>query len=151
MRKIAMLVLLSLAAPAASVLAQPAPPPANGPAPGRPPGPDINQRIERMHGRLRITPQQEAAWTAFAQVMRDNAAKDEQAYRQHASGVATMSAVDNLRMFAGIEQQRAQELQALAASFETLYASLSDEQKHTADAIFRRQEERMEKRAQHAK
>ncbi len=148
MHKIRLLVLLAAASAAAPAMAQPAQPAAKGARTAAPAHPNIEQRIDQIHRRLRIAPEQETAWNNFAQVMRDNADKDEQAYRQHAAGVATMSALDNLRMFAGIEQQRAQELQALLAAFETLYAGLSDDQKHTADAIFRRQGERLERRGQ---
>ena len=149
MRNLAMLVLLAAAtAPVAPVLAQPAPQAASPAKTDAYIGQRVEQRIAQMHRRLRITPEQEPAWNAFAQTMRDNATKSAQAYRQHASAVGTMSAVDNLRMFAQIEQERAQGLQALLSSFEALYGSLSDDQKKTADAIFRRQEERAEQHHQ---
>jgi hypothetical protein len=140
MKTVTLLGILLLAA--APVMAQPAAPDLK-PAPGtEATGPHVDQRIEQMHRRLRIRPDQEAAWNAFAQVMRSNAAATEQAYHQHAANVGTLSAVDNLRAFTQIEQTRVQGLQALLASFETLYGGLSADQKQTADAIFRRQEER---------
>lgn len=150
MHRIALLGMMLLAA--TPVMAQPANPPARPAAPDTPATPDttavgrVDQRAAQMHRRLQITPDQEPAWRAFAQAMHDNAASADQAYRQHAAHVATMSAVENLRVFARIEQARAQGLQAMLASFESLYGVLSDEQKKTADAIFRRQEERMAQR-----
>ena len=48
-----------------------------------------------------------------------------------------MSAVDNMQSYAQIEQQRAQDMQKLVPAFQTLYSSLSDQQKKTADQIFR--------------
>jgi hypothetical protein len=53
-----------------------------------------------------------------------------------------MSAPDNMRNFAQIEQARAQGVQNLAASFETLYGTFSEDQKKIADAMFRHYEDR---------
>jgi hypothetical protein len=102
----------------------------------------MNDRIAQMHKRLKITPAQDA----FAQVMRSNAAATEQAYRQRATSVETMSAPENLRNFAQIEQARAEGMRNLSTSFDTVYGSLSDEQKKTADAMFRHYEVRAEGR-----
>ena len=106
----------------------------------------VNDRIAQMHKRLKITPAQDQAWDAFAQVMRSNAAATEQAYRQRATSVETMSAPENLRNFAQIEQARAEGMRNLSTSFDTVYGSLSDEQKKTADAMFRHYEVRAEGR-----
>ena len=48
-----------------------------------------------------------------------------------------MTAVDNMQSYAQIEQQRAQDVQKLVPAFQTLYSSLSDQQKKTADEMFR--------------
>ncbi len=48
-----------------------------------------------------------------------------------------MSAVDNLRSYAELEQQRAQDIQKLVPAFQTLYGALSDQQKREADQMFR--------------
>jgi protein CpxP len=102
----------------------------------------VNERIAQMHQRLKITPAQQAAWDAFTQVMRDNVTSTEQAYKERRDGIATMSAPDNMRNFAQIEQARAQGIQNLATSFQTLYDAMSDDQKKTADAMFRHYEDR---------
>jgi hypothetical protein len=101
-----------------------------------------------MHRRLQITAQQEPAWNAFAQAMRDDATATAQAYQERAAHLQTMTAVENLRSFAQIEQARAQGLEGLATSFDTLYGQLSDSQKHVADAMFAR---RGEHAAEHTK
>jgi periplasmic protein CpxP/Spy len=90
-----------------------------------------------MHANLKITPAQEAAWDAFAQVMRDNVTATDQAYKQRSESLATMSAPDNMRNFAEIEQARAQGVQKLATTFQNLYDTLSDDQKKIADTMFR--------------
>ena len=97
----------------------------------------VNQRIAQMHQRLKITPDQEAAWNGFAQVMRDNVTSTDQAYKARSASIATFSAPDNMRNFAEIEQARAQGIQNLATAFQKLYDGMSDEQKKTADTLFR--------------
>jgi hypothetical protein len=97
----------------------------------------VNQRAAQMHAQLKITQAQEAAWDAFAQAMRDNVTSTDEAFKQRTASLATMSAVDNMKNFAQIEQTRAQGVQNLATAFETLYGGLSDDQKKTADTLFR--------------
>ena len=97
----------------------------------------VDQRAAQLHQRLKITPEQEPAWKAFEQAMRDNVTSTDKVYKDRSTSLATMSAVDNMKNFAQIEQARAQGVQNLAAAFETLYNGLSDDQKKTADTMFR--------------
>ena len=97
----------------------------------------VERRITDLHGKLHITSQQSQQWDQFAQVMRDNAREMDQVYKQRAEKLGSMSAVDNMQSYAQIEQQRAQDVQKLVPAFQTLYSSLSDQQKKTADEIFR--------------
>ena len=97
----------------------------------------VERRITDLHGKLHITSQQSQPWDQFAQVMRDNAREMDQVYKQRAEKLGSMSAVDNMQSYAQIEQQRAQDAQKLVPAFQTLYSSLSDQQKKTADQIFR--------------
>ncbi len=69
--------------------------------------------------------------------MRDNAKAMDAIYQQRAEKLASMTAVDNMQSFAQIEQERAQDMQKLVPAFQTLYGSLSDQQKKTADQMFR--------------
>jgi periplasmic protein CpxP/Spy len=71
----------------------------------------VNQRATQMHAQLKITPAQEAAWNAFAQAMRDNVTSTDEAFKQRTATLASMSAVDNMKNFAQIEQTRAQGVQ----------------------------------------
>jgi len=149
MRSFALLGIMLLAAGPA--LAQTETPPSNAPAPNGP-APKaavtkaakpattedrINQRITQMHQRLKITPEQQPAWDEFAQTMRDNAMWTEQAYKDRRASVPNMSAPDNMRNFAQIEQARADGVKKLTTSFQTLYDGMSDDQKKRADALFR--------------
>ena len=97
----------------------------------------VNRRITDLHGRLHITQDQSQQWDQFAQQMRDNARNIDQAYQRRAQKIGSMSAIDNMQSFADIEQQRAQDMQKLVPAFQALYASLSDQQKQTADQLFR--------------
>jgi protein CpxP len=99
----------------------------------------VERRIADLHGKLHITAQQSQQWDQFTQVMRDNAREMDGIYQQRAEQLGSMSAVDNMQSYAQIEQQRAQEVQKLVPAFQTLYASLSDQQKKTADQVFRNQ------------
>jgi periplasmic protein CpxP/Spy len=97
----------------------------------------VERRITDLHSKLHVTPAQSQQWDQFAQVMRDNAKDTDQSYQQRAEKIGAMSAVDNMQSFAQIEQQRAQNMQKLVPAFQTLYTSLSDQQKKTADDLFR--------------
>jgi hypothetical protein len=54
----------------------------------------------------------------------------------------TMTAVDDLRAYQGIADAHAEGLKKLIPAFEALYASMSDEQKKNADAVFGRMQRR---------
>ena len=128
-------------APPASALAQPV-------APG-PPAPPVTQvsvqsqmqaateqRISGLQAQLAITPEQMPQWTAFAQVMRDNAQTTDMLFRQRAAGVQSMNAVSNMQSYAQISRAYADGTEKLAASFNTLYGTLSAPQKQAADTMF---------------
>ena len=97
----------------------------------------VEQHITELRAQLRITPAQQSQWDQFAQVMRDNAKNMDQVLEQRAAGFATMNAAEDMQSYAQIAEQHAQDTQKLATAFQTLYGSLSDEQKKNADAVFR--------------
>jgi periplasmic protein CpxP/Spy len=110
----------------------------------------VERRITDLHSKLHITSAQSQQWDQFAQVMRDNAKDTDMGYQQRAEKLGTMTAVDNMQSSAQIEQQRAQDMQKLVPAFQTLYASLSDQQKKTADDLFRNYAARAQSRHQAA-
>jgi protein CpxP len=99
----------------------------------------VEKRISDLHRQLHITSGESSEWGQFAQVMRDNAKEIDQAYADRAHKLDSMSAVGNMQSYAQIEQLRAQQVQKLVPAFQALYASLSDQQKQAADAVFRNQ------------
>ncbi|MBN9562765.1 MAG: Spy/CpxP family protein refolding chaperone [Alphaproteobacteria bacterium] len=106
----------------------------------------VEKRITNLHARLKITPAQEQQWNQFAQVMRDNAKQMDQDYQQRSQRVQEMSALDNMQSYAKLAEAHAQDVQKLVPAFEALYNSMSAEQKHTADQVFRSYAERAHQR-----
>jgi protein CpxP len=102
----------------------------------------VEQHIKQLHTQLRITPAQQTQWDQFAQVMRDNAKDMDQALDRRGTGFAAMNAADNLQSYAQVAQQHAQDTQRLATTFQTLYGSMSDDQKKNADAVFQARADR---------
>ena len=147
-------VLLSFAFGAVPALAQttsdqtPATPPATqAPAPGKNQHMTrLEQHIAEMRRRLHVTPAEEPKWDAFAQVMRDNADRMDEAFKARAAQGANMNAIDDLRTYAAIAREHADGVQRLIPAFETFYDSLSPEQQKTADQVFRSFERRGQRR-----
>jgi protein CpxP len=101
----------------------------------------VEQHIKELHNQLHITAAQQPQWEQFAQVMRDNASAMTSSLDQRAQQIGTMNAVDSMLSFAHLAEQRSQDLGKLATAFQTLYATFSDQQKQSADMLFRRQAE----------
>jgi len=97
----------------------------------------VERHIDRLHAQLRITSAEQQQWDQFAQVMRDNAANMRQAVEQRGTQLASMNAAQDMQSYAQLAQQHAQDMQKLSAAFQTLYDSMSPEQKQNADMVFR--------------
>lgn len=97
------------------------------------------QRIQTLQGALQITPAQMPQWNSFTQAMRDNATATDGLFRDRAANAGTMNAVDNMKSYATVARAYADDTQKLSDAFQTLYGSLSDQQKQTADTMFRQQ------------
>ena len=96
-------------------------------------------RISGLQAQLAITPAQMPQWTAFAQVMRENAQTTDALFRQRAAGVQSMNAVENMQSYAQLSRAYGDGNEKLAAAFQASYAMLSDQQKQAADTLFRQQ------------
>jgi hypothetical protein len=99
----------------------------------------VEQRITGLQTQLAITVAQAPQWTAFAQVMRENAQTTDALFRQRAAGVQGMNAVDNMQSYAQIMRAYGDGTEKLAAAFQALYGVLSGPQKQAADTLFRQQ------------
>ncbi len=97
----------------------------------------VEARISELHSKLQITPDQEDRWKQVADVMRENAQTMDSLIQARRSHATSMNAVDDLKSYGDIAQAHAEGLKKLTPAFEALYASLSDQQKQTADTLFR--------------
>ncbi|WP_250622922.1 Spy/CpxP family protein refolding chaperone [Pinirhizobacter soli] len=99
----------------------------------------VERRINELHTQLAITDPQSSQWNAFAQIMRDNALNTGQAFHERSQKLSSMSAPDAMKSYADLTQLHADNMKKLSSSFSDLYAVLSDEQKKTADTLYRNQ------------
>ncbi len=97
----------------------------------------VEKRISDLHAQLKITDQQAAQWDAFAQTMRDNAQKTDQAFQERAQKMSSLNADDSMKSYAALAQLHADNMQKLVTAFTALYGVLSEQQKATADTLFR--------------
>ncbi len=96
----------------------------------------VESHIKDLHAQLQITPAEETQWAAVAKAMRDSAIETDKAIDKREALVNSASAVDNLNAYGDIAQVHADSVKRLAAAFAPLYASMSDDQKKVADAVF---------------
>jgi len=95
----------------------------------------VEARIADLHKKLAITPEQEAPFNAYAELMRANAQTMAALFRQRAEN-RDLSAPGILRWYAQLTTAHADGLNKLLPAFDALYAVLSDKQKKAADAAF---------------
>jgi hypothetical protein len=124
------------AAGSAQAPAPPAPPPPRErPLPGR----HIEGRIAFLHAELKITATQQSQWDRVAATMRANAKQmDQLAQEMRAGRDQPQNAVDRLDRRVRFVAARANAEKAFADAFKPLYATLSDDQKKSADDLFAR-------------
>src|SRR5450830_1284132 len=97
----------------------------------------VETRIKDMHAKLKITQAQEDQWAKVAQVMRDNEKTIEPFIKARADNAKTRTAVDDLKSYGEITDAHADGIKKFTPVFATLYDSMSDAQKKSADAMFR--------------
>jgi hypothetical protein len=105
----------------------------------------VEQRLITLHRELKIAPQQEDKWNAFAQTVRDNESRmrDLLTSRHQARNA---SAVDDLKTYGELTDEHAKAIKRLESPFGDLYASMNDAQKRNADQVFAKYEGRSETR-----
>jgi len=97
----------------------------------------VEARIKELHKKLQITPAQETQWNNLAQVMRENARAMQDLERKRAEDVKTISAVDVVKSYDEVIEAHEAGMKKFIPAFESLYDSLSAEQKKIADDLFR--------------
>jgi len=102
----------------------------------------VDARINELHTKLKITPQQEEQWKKVTEVMRENASRMDEVSKGRAEKAMTMTAVEDLKAYGEITDVHAGGIKKFVSVFEPLYDSMSDAQKKDADNIFRHRIER---------
>ena len=98
----------------------------------------VERRITDLHSKLKITPEQESKWKDVTDVMHENAGTVRPLIEARKANEATRTAVDDLKSYAAIADAHADGVKKFAVAFEPLYDGMSDAQKKTADALFRK-------------
>jgi Spy/CpxP family protein refolding chaperone len=124
-------ILAGLMLPAAA-LAQTTPP-APAAHDGHERGHWMEMRFQHLHDALKITPAQDASWKAFEDTYRENGRAMHAAMGDRMKAMSTMTAPELAKLHADRLAARAQGAQKIAAATETLYDSLSPEQKAAFD------------------
>jgi len=99
---------------------------------------NVEDRIAYLHAQLKITPEQEPQWKAFADVMRGNGQTMGELFKERRAAT-NVSALDDMKQYATIAQAHADGMKKLVDAFDPLYNSFSPEQKKLADTTFRRE------------
>ena len=95
---------------------------------------EIDREIADLKKQLKITPQQESQFNAFADVMRGNA-QELDAQMSQGSPNPNPNAVESLKREQQLTETQAAGLKRLVPALQSLYDTLSDPQKKTADKI----------------
>ncbi len=96
----------------------------------------VEKHIKDLHAQLQITPAEETQWATVAKSMRDSAVETDNAIDKREALVGSATAIDNLKAYGEIAQAHVDGVKRLAAAFAPLYASMPDDQKKVADAVF---------------
>ncbi len=99
----------------------------------------VEQQIATLQTELRITQDQLPQWLVFSQSMRDAAHAADDMFQQRATTTATMTAQENMRSYVHVTRAYADTMATLSRAFDALYATLSDPQRQSIDAVFRQQ------------
>ena len=96
----------------------------------------VEQRIVDLHAKLQITAAQQPQWDRFTGVMRANARHMVQGFDARVVMLPTMTATESMQSYAKMAADHADDMQQLVPAFSALYLTMSDDQKHTTDAVF---------------
>jgi protein CpxP len=109
----------------------------------------VEDRIAYLHQQLKITPQQESQWNAFADVMRSNGETMSKLFEERHEN-KDISALDDMKQYADIAQAHADGTKKLVDAFQPLYDSMSADQKKLADTTFREAPPQGGRRSRHS-
>jgi protein CpxP len=90
------------------------------------------RRLDMFKGQLKLTPQQEPLWQAFAEKAKSEAGKGRQAFQAQAAD-EKLTAPERMAKRQAMMQEHLTALTGVNESFGRLYAALTPEQKASAD------------------
>jgi hypothetical protein len=96
---------------------------------------NVEAQLTSLRASLRITSAQEGAWSAYDAAFRAHAGHMGTGRGMGGDGAAAIPVVERLRRHEAMMSQHLASFQALRAAIESLYESLSAEQKAAADAL----------------
>jgi protein CpxP len=103
--------------------------------PGPPSAATIEQNLSNLHNRLMLTTEQEPAWRAFFDAMRQQAEQMQAAGARMAAQVST-TAPERFAQMAQAMQQGAASMNGVAQALGALYATLTPEQRTIVENEF---------------
>jgi protein CpxP len=103
---------------------------------------NLARHNKQLHDQLGITAEEQPQWDKFTEVMRSNAFDMRHAFTDRSSKLATMNAAENMQSFADMAKVHAANMDKASTAFQSLYATLSPQQKTVADTLFRNQAEK---------
>lgn len=89
-----------------------------------------------LHEAFGITKEQEPAWSAVAQVMKENDAKITASIKERRLKAGNMSAVDSLKSIEALTEEHLAGMRKMIPVFQVLYNEMSSNQKEVADRTF---------------
>lgn len=110
--------------------------PAQGAQSALTPAARAEKRAKELHDRLKITPDQEEAWSKVADVMRENQETIHALIKDRHETMGKRTAVEDLQSYEKVANAHAEGIKKLIPVFQALYDSMSDEQKKNADTVF---------------
>ncbi|HLA35562.1 MAG TPA: Spy/CpxP family protein refolding chaperone [Rhodocyclaceae bacterium] len=99
----------------------------------------VEQRLTRLKTDLKLTPQQEPLWQAFADKSKAEAGKGMKTMRERMQNPTPMPAPERMAQMETLMKERAEAMATVHGAFKALYAELTSEQKAVADRHFSRQ------------
>jgi hypothetical protein len=90
------------------------------------------RRLDFFKGELKLTPEQEPLWQAFAEKAKNEAGKGFKAMRDQAAD-ANLAAPERMAKMQKLMQERVDAMAGVHDSFNRLYGALTPEQKQVAD------------------
>jgi len=97
-------------------------------------GSEVDKQIADLKKQLKITPQQEPQFNAFAEIMRSNE-QDLDKLMQQGGANRQPNAVEELKQAQQLAETQAAGMKRLVPALQALYDALSDQQKKVADQV----------------